>query len=466
MSAGLLWIILPLIFSIVLLLLQSSPKASMVISAVISTVIMASVLLLKVDHNYFVGTSIFRIDPVFSILGRNILIENADRVIPAILFALSSIYLWLGVFFDAEPSYGSFSIAIAALLTAAIFVETRLFFVLFVELAVLLCLPLLVKKNQRKERGEHFLLIFVSLSIPLLLLSGWSADIVAANPIDTLMMERSAIFAILGFSLLVGVVPFSFWMPQISRETRPVRANFVLSILPFSFLLLLFTLDKAGGWLRLDDTVLHWLRVMGYAMIAVGGIWAAFQEDLERYFAFGLIIDNGFAFLAIESSFRNGSEVFFLLLTIRLILFFLMTVAFLHLNRQEIDLTINGIRGKFIIYPFAFILLFFTVFSFNALPLMANFTIRFGLLQELQSIAPDINTVLWPLIGQVGFFLGALRFLGSAVGTEDHELSEVGTETWPQRIVFMAGMLVLLLLGFLPSQMADLVLRIWSGFGT
>ena len=465
MSAGFLWILLPLVFALLLLLFGQYPRVSMAIGAVVNTAIVITVLLLKVDHNYILGNTLIRIEPVFSILGRSILIDNADRVILLFLYGLSSLYLWLGVFFDSEPTFAPLSTSIAAFLAAAIFVESRLYFVLFVELAVLLCLPLLVKKAKMKEHGEQFLLIFVSLSVPLLLLAGWAADNVAANPIDAEMINRTVVFLVLGFSLMVGVFPFFFWMPQISETARPIRAFFVLSILPFTFLYLLYSVGDAGGWLRSNETLLHWLQVMGYTMIAFGGIWAAFQENLGRYIAFGLIVDNGFAFLAIQNGLAGDGELLFLLLSIRLIVLFLYTITVVQLDRHGIIPTIDGIRGKFIQFPFVFILLFFAIFSINALPLMANFTVRFSILQNLQTTG-GVDEVVWPLIGQLGFFLGVLRFLGSAVETRENDAVSVQNETWPQRIVFLAGMLVLLVIGFLPSQATNFILGIWSAFGS
>ncbi|MEE4194191.1 MAG: proton-conducting transporter membrane subunit [Anaerolineae bacterium] len=463
MSAGVLWVVLPLVIALLLLLLTNYAQVSMIVAAVINTAMVILILAIKIDHNYIIGSTLLRIEPVFSILGRTVLIENADRVILLILYGLSAVYIWLGVFSDPTPSFAPFSIAIAALLTAALTVESRLFFILFVELAVLLCLPLLVKQPGKKERGEHFLLIFVTLSIPLLLLGGWAADAVASNPIDTEMIDRAVVFMVLGYSLMIGVFPFFFWMPQISENTRPVRANFVLSILSFSFLYLLFSIGDAGSWLRSDEVVLRWIQVMGLLMIAVGGVWAAFQSNISRYFAFGLIIDNGFGFLAMRSALNGSPDAFSILLTTRLIVYFLFTIASVYLDNRGVDLTIDGIRGRFREYPFAFILLFYTIFSFNALPLMANFTVRFSILQSVLSDG-GIEFVIWPLIGQLGFFLGALRFLGSAVDErQDEERRQ--EETWPERVVFMAGMLLLVLFGFLPSPISAWILGLWSGFG-
>ncbi len=463
MSAGVLWIILPILFAILLLLLNNTPQVSMVIGAVINTAIVISIVVLKVDHNYLVGSTLIRIEPVLKILGRNLLIEDADRVVLFFLYALSAVYLWLGVVFDGQPTFAPLSILVSALMTSALSVESRLYFILFVELAVLVCLPLLVRKKGRKERGEHFLLIFISLSIPLLLLGGWAADSVAANPIDTEMIDRAAVFMILGFSMMIGVFPFFFWMPQISSESRPVRANFVLSILSFGFLYLLFTIGDAGGWLRSNETLIHWLQVMGFIMIVLGGVWAAFQDDLGRYFAFGLIIDNGFAFLALKNALTGDSDSFYLLLTIRLLVYLLFTMATAYLYNRGIELTLNGLRGKFQRYPFVFIALFVTIFSFNSLPLMANFTIRFGILQKILS-SEGVDSVLWPLIGQLGFFLGALRFLGSCVEIKEG-VQETQSENWLEKVVFLAGMLVLLTIGFLPTQATSWILKIWSGLG-
>jgi formate hydrogenlyase subunit 3/multisubunit Na+/H+ antiporter MnhD subunit len=463
MNAGVMWILLPLLFSLLLLLLNRMPRASMAIGAVVNTAIVISLLVLQIDFNYFVGNTLIRIEPEWTILGRSLFIENGDRIVLFFFYGLSAAYLWMGLFMDDTPTFAPLSIAIAALFTAAISVESRLYFILFVELAVLLCLPLMTTKLGKREKGEHFLLIFVSLAIPLLLMGGWAADRVAANPIDTAMIDRAVVFLILGYSLMIGVFPFFLWMPQINEESRPIRASFVLSILSFGFLYLLSLIGDTGGWLTSNPILLQWLQVMGFVMIALGGILAAFQDDLGRYLAFGLIIDNGFAFLAMKNAIGGDAQSLYLLLTIRLLIFIVFGLSSAYLHNRGISLTIKGLQGKFRNYPVTFTALFIAIFSFNALPLMANFTVRFSILQSIFG-AGNNSQILWPLIGQFGFFLGALRFLGSIVAVSEGSNARTH-EFWRARIVFLLAGLVLLIMGLLPAQTTAWIMQIWSLFG-
>jgi formate hydrogenlyase subunit 3/multisubunit Na+/H+ antiporter MnhD subunit len=462
MSAPILWIVAPLLMAVFFLLLGRMPRVSMVLGAFFSSLIAISVLLIQVQVDYLVGSLNFEIESTFTVLGRVFILDNGDRTFVFLFYAISAVYLWYGVFYDDEPTYAPMSLAIPALLSAAIAVQIRLFSVLFVMLSVLLCLPLLVKTEGEREHGEQFLLIFTALSMPLLLLAGWSADMVTINPIDTAMINRAILFTMVGFTLIMGLFPFLLWMPMVSQQTRPTRALYVLLLLPIALSLLLFNASSRGAWFREAAVLQDWMTILGYCMIALGGLWAVFEDDLRRFFAFGLIIDAGFALLAMRQAYLGEPALLWQVISIRVAIFVLFTLAMNVLDAHSIPLTIKGLRGQLSQVPIAMLTLFGVLFSFNGIPLLAAFSSRIHII-DVMVTSEGMGSWLWILVGLVGYFLGILRFLGSVVDIRSEE-KWVFNEKWPEILFLSTGVLLLVLFGLFPAFTGDLIQTLWAGF--
>lgn len=462
MSAPILWIAAPLLVALFFLLLGRMPRVSMLLGALLSSMIAISVLLLRVEFDYMVGSGFVQIESAFTVLGRVFIIDNGDRTFVFLFYAISAVYLWYGVFYDDEPTFAPMALAIPALLSAAMAVQIRLFSVLFVMLSVLLCLPLLVKTEGEREHGEQFLLIFTALSIPLLLLAGWSADMVTINPIDTAMMNRAILFTMIGFTLLMGLFPFMLWMPMVSQQTRPTRALYVLLLFPIALSLLLFNASTRGVWFR-EAVILHdWLTILGYAMIAIGGILAVFEDDLRRFIAFGLVIDAGFALLAMRQAYLGEPSLLWQVLSVRIAIFVVLTLAVNVLDAHSIPLTIKGLRGRVNEVPVTMLALFGVLFSFNGIPLLAAFSSRIHTIDVMMTSDRAVGW-MWILVGLVGYFLGILRYLGSAVDIRS-EQKWVFNENWPEILSLSTGVLLLVLLGLFPAFTNDLIQALWAGF--
>ena len=462
MSSPVLWVIAPLLIALFFMLLGRVPKVSMILGALFSTLIALSVIFLRVELDFVAGSVMYQIESTFRVLGRSFIIDNGDRTFVFLFYSISAIYLWFGVFYDDEPTYAPMSMAIPALLTAAMAVQTRLFSVLFVMLAVLLCLPLLVKTDGESEHGEQFLLIFTALSIPLLLLAGWAGDMVTVNPLDIAMMNRTVIFSILGFSLLMGLFPFFLWMPMVGQQARSTRALYVLLLLPIACSLLLFNASTRGIWFRESTILANWFSIMGFCMIALGGVWAAFEDDLRRFFAFGLVIDSGFAMLAMDQAYRGNLTSLWQVLSFRVVIFIIFTLAVNIFTTHSIPLTIKGIQGRWNQVPTTMVALFCALFSFNGIPLLATFSTRIHSI-DLAMASDSTGAWVWILVGLVGYFLGTLRFLGSAVDIHSEQKS-VHHESWPEILFLTTGVLLLVLLGLLPAVSGDLIQKLWAGF--
>ncbi len=77
---------------------------------------------------------------------------------------------------------------------------------MLIELIALLSVPLLSPRGVRTEQGVLRYLVFQTLALPLILLTGWMLAELArpsANP----LIVRSAMLVLFGFALWIGAFP-------------------------------------------------------------------------------------------------------------------------------------------------------------------------------------------------------------------------------------------------------------------
>jgi hypothetical protein len=91
-------------------------------------------------------------------------------------------------------------------MVASIAVEPFLFAALFIELAVLLAIPMLVSMNQTPGRGVVRFFIYQTLAMPFILLAGWLLSGVAPAPAILRWPHRLPMLG-LALALLLAIFP-------------------------------------------------------------------------------------------------------------------------------------------------------------------------------------------------------------------------------------------------------------------
>jgi len=201
MNAPTIWIILPAAIAILLMFISNQRVLSL-LGGTTSAILAVAAQFIPIEKAFIIGAFSFKIDSSLNILGRILLIKPEEGALLALIYGAAA--LW---FFGAEASKTAlklvpFGMLITAFMVASIAVEPFLFAALFIEMAALLAVPMLTSIYQPPGKGIIRFLIYQTLAMPFLLLSGWLLSGVEASPSDLALAAQSASILGLGFAFL------------------------------------------------------------------------------------------------------------------------------------------------------------------------------------------------------------------------------------------------------------------------
>jgi NADH-quinone oxidoreductase subunit N len=452
-SAPIIWILLPiLIGSFTLLFLRE--RTVTLIGGVSSLLLAGIALVVPIDEALLIGPISLKISSSASIFGRSLILSSTDAPLLVIIFGMCA--LW---FFGAEAAGVAlrlipFGMIITGLLVASIAVQPFLYAALFIEMAVMVAIPLFSPPEQRPGRGVIHFFIYQTLAMPFILFAGWLLAGVEASPGDLTLTVESTIMLSLGFLFLLAVFPLYTWIPQLIEESSPYAAGFMLWLLPTIAAIFGLSFLDRYAWLRTSPDVLAGLRWIGLLMLVFGGLWAAFQRSLGRLMAYTVIAETGFILLTLSLTGAANLDLFFLFIIPRGLGTAVWALALSILKKEDASLSYSSMQGLVRAYPFTSIALALAAFSAAGFPLLAGFPPRLALWQGLAG--ESIGAAVWFLIGLLGLLIGAVRMLAVLVMQKENT-GWTSKESWIQRGMLGMGVLGLFLLGIFPQIMRPLL---------
>src|SRR6185295_6659619 len=316
MNAPTIWIVAPILFAILLLFITNQRALSILGgSFAISLALIAQFV--PIEAAMRVGAYSLKIDSSLTVLGRVLLIPPPEGSLLALIYGAAA--LW---FFGAEAAKTAtrivpFGLMITALMVASIAVEPFLYAALFIEMAILIAIPLLTSIYRPPGRGVVRFLIYQTLAMPFILVAGWLLAGVEASPGDLALTAQSAAMLGMGFAFLLAIFPLYNWIPLLLEESSPYIVGFLLWIVPTVTIIFGAGFLDRYSWLRSSPQLILALRYLGLLMVVTGGGFAAFQRHLGRIMAYGSIAETGFSLLALSLDFRLGIPILFLLIPAR-----------------------------------------------------------------------------------------------------------------------------------------------------
>ncbi|HSK88032.1 MAG TPA: hypothetical protein VK880_06745, partial [Anaerolineales bacterium] len=279
MNAPILWILVPIVLGTFLLFIRNQRVLS-VLGGSLALVLALIALLIPIELALRLGPLSVKIDSSLTILGRVLLIQPAEGPLLALIYGAAA--LW---FFGAEASKTATRLVplgfmIIALMVASIAVEPFLYAALFIEMAILLAIPMLTSISRPPGRGAVRFLIYQTLAMPFILLAGWMLAGVEASPGDLALAAQSAAMLGLGFAFLLAIFPLYSWIPLLLEESSPYLVGFLLWILPTMTVIFGAGFLDRYSWLRNSEQLILALRSIGLLMVVTGGAFAAFQRHL------------------------------------------------------------------------------------------------------------------------------------------------------------------------------------------
>jgi NADH-quinone oxidoreductase subunit N len=448
MNAPTIWIIAPAALSILLMLTQN--KRLLSLSGGVAAVLLAlTAQFIPLEQAFRVGSVSLRIESSLSILGRQLILQPTEG--PLLTLIYGSAALW---FFGMEasrsaPRFIPLGLLITSMMIASIAVEPFLYAALFIEMVVLLSVPLVTSIYQPPGKGITRFLIYHTLAMPFILLSGWLLAGVETSPGNLSLAAQSAAVLGLGFAFLLSIFPLYNWMPMLMEEAPPFAAGFLFWMLPTITLVFGAGFLDRYSWLRTSPELAVTLRYSGLLMLVSGGLWAAFQNHLGRIMAYGAIAETGFALLALSLDLRLGIPILFLLFPARALGLVIWSLALTIVKERAETLRYSDVRGMLRTVPLAATGIVLASFSTAGLPLLAGFPPRLALWESLARLSP--NAALWMGIGVIGLLTTSFRML--AVFSMAEEYTGWGMdENWLQAIMLGLGVIGLFLLGIFPQS--------------
>jgi len=447
MNAPTIWIIVPAVIAILLMFL-SNQRVLSIIGGTTALILALAAQFIPIELAIGVGVFSFKIESSLDILGRVLLIKPEEGALIALIYGTGA--LW---FFGAEASKTAVKLVplgllITTIMVASIAVEPFLFAALFIEMVILLAVPMLTSIYRPPGKGVIRFLIYQTLAMPFLLLSGWLLSGVESSPGDLALAAQSASILGLGFAFLFAIFPLYNWMPMLMEEASPFVVGFLFWLLPTITIIFGAGFIDRYSWLRSSSQLTPTLQFVGALMIVTGGLWAAFQTHLGRVMAYGAIAETGLSILALSLNLRDGVSILFLLLPARALTYAVWSLSLTILKGSAETMRFSSVRGMLRTNPFASAGLIIASLSISGLPLLAGFPARLALWDALARIS--LGTALWMGVGVIGLFVASFRMLAVLSMADEYTGWEVG-EDWVQGTMLGLGMIGLFILGLFPQ---------------
>ncbi len=454
MSAPLIWILAPFGVATVLWLLQRKTLLVAWVGLVLCVALAALAAAVPIGER-IPGVGL-RIEPEMIVLGRRLLVENADRPLLVFFYVIGAFWIGGTRASKANRLVAPVGLAILTILLAALSVEPFLYAGLLVETAVLLSVPMLVPAGSRAGQGVLRYVVFQTLALPFFLVAAWGLSGVEANPTNTGLAQLAVVMLGLGFAFWLAVFPFYTWLPLLAGQAQPYAVGFLMMAMTTSVLILGLNVLGQFGWLTSDPGLFGILRLSGGMMVVTAGVWAAFQRDVGRLLGYAVIIETGYSLLALSLQENLGMEIFVMMFLPRLVGLGLWSLAAGILQRETGSLQFNRLERVAEKLPFATAGLALAYLSLAGLPLLGSFPLRQILLQEVARTSPF--GVIWVLGGSLGLMFGAFRLL--AVLTGGYFGPRKAQESWMQMALLLLGVLSLLLMGVFPRALFPWMARL------
>jgi formate hydrogenlyase subunit 3/multisubunit Na+/H+ antiporter MnhD subunit len=447
MNSSIIWIGVPLLAGLILVWIPNRGRLVDWIATTLVFLLAILAMFLPIETPVILlGVSI-KIGGLFSILGRSLEIYQSDMPLIALIFGTTTFWFISILIIKKDRRIFSFGLMITALLIAALAVEPFIYAALFIELAVIASIPILISGSQKIGSGIIRYIIFQTLAVPFLMLSGYLLSGFESGPYDPGRTTLASISLGIGFAFVLGIFPFYSWIPMLTGEESPIISGFVLILISTSGLLFGLTFFERFAWLRESEVMFTALRTIGILMVFTSGVWCAFQKNFGKVMGYMFIHDIGFSLLAISLNTADGYAIFNQLFIPRILalgmIALTLTLANTDFNFRDMDFYRGTARSN----PLMGFPILTGFLSMSGFPLLASFPLRLSLLEKITAI--QMGDFVWIVIGMGGMLFFCITTLGLLfehnVNT-DHQTIPIQV-----RLLLIVGCIIIFVTGLFPG---------------
>lgn len=447
MSAPLVWIVLPIALGGFLLFFREERVLAR-LGAVSALFLSLFALLVPIDAALRLGPFSFKLAGTLNVLGRSFVLQSGHGSLLAILYGLAAMWFYGAETLGLARRLVPLGMTVLGLTVAALAVRPFLFAAVFIEIAVLLSVPMLLPLTQKPGRGILRYIIFQTLALPFILMAGWLLTGAEASPGDVTLTAQSTAMLTMGFAFLLSIFPLYTWIVMLLEESSPYILGFLLWLLPQVTILFGMGFLERYPFLRFSPDLANALRVAGFLMVVSAGLSAAFQRHLGRLMGYAAIAETGYALLALSLGTTGGIQLVFMQIVPRGLGLALWALSLSVIQSHTGPPTFSNVRGAARLLPFAAAGVILANFSAAGLPLLGGFPLRLALLDSLANLSAA--QTIWLGLGLLGLMIGAVRTLGVVV-LPGAEASWRSRETRTQAVLVALGILAIIALGLFPQ---------------
>jgi len=457
-------LVLPLLMAGVIYLLLRWTSISALLAVGTTLALGIAVLTLPLDQPVHIwGGRQIAMGEVVTIFGRELVLEQSDRIAMAFLFLTSAGIFFLAWRIEQQPLILPMGLGLLSLLNGALLIRPLVYAALLIEIAAALSVFALQAEGGVPTRGGLRYLSFTTLALPGLLVTHWLLERYALTPNDTDLLRVAATLLALSFALLLGVVPFHTWVPAVTSDSVPLAGTFVLTIGNGAVWFLLLDFLKTYPWLRSHPRFESLVYMAGIAMVIVGGLLAPSQRRVGPLMGYAALIDSGSALIALGLSSGAGLTLAVLSLMVRPFGLILMAAGLSGLRaRSGGDDTFEALRGLGWQAPWSTAALIFGGLSVAGLPVSAGFAWRWALCRALAPSSP--GAALWILLASASVMAGVWRALWALLARQKERNVPSSPEGWLTAVVIVVAIVACVGIGLFPQIVAPLADRLAAAY--
>ena len=465
MSAPIIFIAFPAIAAPIVYLIRRvrGPATTLSILATVLLGFLALVLPLDQPSAWLAGATV---ESTWTVLGRVFEIEPGDRLALAFIFWQAALLFLVSGIGETNDLFLPAALANLGLLAAALFVRPFLFAALFLQLGAALAVFMLAgsvypasAQGPPATRGALRYLVYTTLGVPFILLTGWLLEASAANPADTTYVQQATLLLMVGFAVLSAVAPFHSWVPAIAEHASPYATAYVVTVQRLAVLFLILSFLNAYPWLGQNPTVYRVLTLAGGSMVLAGGLLAFGQRNFGRVMGYAVLVDFGAVLLGVGLGSRAGVEAALVIMALRGLAMPLWALGIDQMRQAVGSDHFDALPGFARRYPLAATAVVAGLLSIAGFPLTAGFTGRWALLHLLAHLHPTSAILL--LLATVSVALVCARGLAAMLAPAAAPEAEGAVLLAPvgrlALTLYAIGFTVMLAIGFFPQWLLPAV---------